>query len=317
MSCAAHRLVFLNGAFCAESSQLEGLPEGFLKTCANGVHEIALDRETCLALMPVEIAFVTTDDKPVATEAIRLRISLGKSGRLTLIEKHEMQGASAKPAPVETEILLAEQSKLVHGKIVLGKTSRPVSHLKADIAAGAFFDHFVLIAGGRDFLCDARVQLNGELAEARLLGAMLLRDQDSGTMLSCVHHHAPLGTSRQICKAVLDDKAKGAFDGHIHVAPNAQKTDGYQLCRALLLSDQAEMKAKPELEIYADDVKCSHGTAIGDLDESAMFYLRSRGIDEKQARAMLVRAFVDELVDQCQSGEIADCVRKEVATWLG
>ncbi len=123
----------------------------------------------------------------------------------------------------------------------------------------------------------------GELAGAHLTGAALLRGAAHADMVVRVSHDAPHGTSRQIFKNVLDDKARGVFQGKIYVAKDAQKTDGHQLSRALLLSDKAEMDAKPELEIYADDVKCSHGSAIGDLEEQEMFYLRSRGIRKKSA----------------------------------
>jgi Fe-S cluster assembly protein SufD len=105
------------------------------------------------------------------------------------------------------------------------------------------------------------------------------------------------------------------FQGKIYVAEGAQKTDGYQLSRALLLSDQAEMDAKPELEIYADDVKCSHGSTIGDLDEEAMFYLRSRGLNETEARALLIEAFVGALFDEIPVEEWQAIFRAEMEGW--
>ena len=127
---------------------------------------------------------------------------------------------------------------------------------------------------------------------------------------------SPNCASRQIYKTVLDGKSHGVFQGKIIVAQDAQKTDGYQLSRALLLSDQAEMDAKPELEIYADDVKCSHGSTIGDLDENAMFYLRARGLNETEARALLIQAFVAEMLDEIKTEEWRDIFRREIDGWL-
>jgi len=110
--------------------------------------------------------------------------------------------------------------------------------------------------------------------------------------------------------------ARGVFQGKIIVAEGAQKTDGRQLSRALLLSDQAEMDAKPELEIYADDVACSHGCTVGDLDADTLFYLRSRGLDETEARALLLRAFIDEVIDEMHVAEWRDYARSEAGKWL-
>jgi Fe-S cluster assembly protein SufD len=144
---------------------------------------------------------------------------------------------------------------------------------------------------------------------------MLLRGREHADTVTRVTHQAPRCTSRQIYKTVLDEKSRGVFQGRITVAEGAQKSDGYQLSRALLLSDQAEMDAKPELEIFADDVKCGHGSAIGDLDENAMFYLRSRGIGEKQARALLIEGFVAETLDEIRIDEWRDIFSAEIEGW--
>ena len=112
------------------------------------------------------------------------------------------------------------------------------------------------------------------------------------------------------------DQSRGVFQGKIKVAEGAQKTDGYQLSRALLLSDQAEMDAKPELEIYADDVKCSHGSAVGDLDADAMFYLRARGLNEDRSARLLIRAFIDEIVDEIRGRNGAIFAREVAEGWL-
>ncbi len=132
-----------------------------------------------------------------------------------------------------------------------------------------------------------------------------------------VEHAAPHGTSSQDFKSVVDGHAHAVFQGRIRVAPNAQKTDARQLSRNLLLSGTAAADAKPELEILADDVKCSHGAAVGDLDQDALFYLRARGLDDAQARALLIQGFVGELIDGMEGEAAQMYFRRAFAAWLG
>jgi Fe-S cluster assembly protein SufD len=122
--------------------------------------------------------------------------------------------------------------------------------------------------------------------------------------------------SREVFKGVLDGKGRGVFQGKIIVRRDAQRTDGYQLNRALMLSRTAEIDSKPELEIYADDVKCSHGATVGEIDAEALFYLRSRGIDERAARAMLVEAFLREALEEVADEAVRDEFEAAVGLWL-
>ncbi|HAX92054.1 MAG TPA: Fe-S cluster assembly protein SufD [Rhodospirillaceae bacterium] len=314
-----HRLVIVDGVFRDDLSARQELPNEFFDRCEekDNCYALTLWNRTCLAIDPIEVLFVNTHQVAANEATTKIKIALGKSSRLTLIEQHVGLNGAASARLIEMDIELDAQAKLVHGKIVTGGQSS-LHHARAmvRVAAGAFYDHFALVAGGKLVRCEKEVALVGEMAEARFSGVMLLRGSDHGDITTLVRHLAPHGISRQVCKTVLADKARGVFAGKVFVDQTAQKTDAYQLCRALLLSDQAEMDAKPELEIYADDVKCSHGTAIGDLDDKALFYLLSRGIDPDAARAMLVEAFVGELVDTIQSPDLADAVRDEVQKWL-
>ena len=220
---------------------------------------------------------------------------------------------------IETEIELGEQAKLVHGKIVSPQDEAFSVHLSQTtvrVAKGAFYDNFALLGGGKLTRNAIDVTLADEMAQCRLYGAMLLRGTEHADTTTRVVHAAPHATSRQHYKSVIGGKARGVFKGKIVVNKGAQKADGYQLCRTLLLSDQAEMDAKPELEIYANDVSCSHGCTVGDLDEQALFYLQSRGIVEEEARALLIEAFVGELVNEIQSPDLRQSVEDEVKKWL-
>jgi len=148
-------------------------------------------------------------------------------------------------------------------------------------------------------------------------GVCLGRDGQHFDTTMLIEHAVPHCMSRELVKSVLDDKARSVFQAKVHVHPGAQKTDGKQMANALLLSDQAEFDSKPELEIYADDVVCGHGSTSGDLDEEAMFYLRSRGLPEAEARALLIAAFVDEVFDGIEDERLRDALTARTADWLG
>jgi Fe-S cluster assembly protein SufD len=133
----------------------------------------------------------------------------------------------------------------------------------------------------------------------------------------CISDHAAPGArTSEVVKGVVDDRAHGVFQGKIRVRPDAQKTDAHQLNRNLILSSRAAVDTKPELEIYADDVKCSHGATVGDLDEAHLFYLRARGIPEPEARRMLVEAFAQDVVDLVPDDAARDHLKRHLERWL-
>ncbi len=312
------RLVFLNGDYQSEHSHLNGIPHDILQGNVRDGYQLTLAEHICLITSPLELVFLTLPGAMPTETNVKLKITLGANGRLTLIERHEtLSGDNLAAATVETNIDLHDQAKLVHGKIVKGPaTAVHLAHTRVNVAQGAYYDHFALVGGGKLTRNETDVTLAGKLAQCRLHAAMTLRGDDHADITSHVVHAVPHTSSRQHVKSVLDGKARGVFQGKITVAEGAQKTDGYQLSRALLLSDQAEMDAKPELEIYADDVTCSHGCSIGDIDENMMFYLRSRGLNEREARALLIEAFLGELTDDIQAKELKDIVNEEVTQWL-
>jgi Fe-S cluster assembly protein SufD len=143
----------------------------------------------------------------------------------------------------------------------------------------------------------------------------LLGGSQVGDITTVVAHDAPGCSSRQAVKNVLAGRSRGVFQGRIEVARVAQKTDGYQMSQALLLSPDAEIDCKPELQIYADDVKCSHGATIGELDTDQLFYLRARGIPEVEARAMLIRAFLDDALDAVTNAPARALLEQAVEGW--
>jgi Fe-S cluster assembly protein SufD len=157
--------------------------------------------------------------------------------------------------------------------------------------------------------------LTGEKGITHLNGAQLLRGVQHADFTTVVRHQAPCCASRQTVKNVLAGRSHGVFQGRIEVARHAQKTDGYQMNQALLLSPDAEIDTKPELEIFADDVKCSHGATVGELDADQMFYLRSRGIPDAEARSILVRAFLAEALDAVSNETVREVLEQAVEGW--
>jgi Fe-S cluster assembly protein SufD len=155
---------------------------------------------------------------------------------------------------------------------------------------------------------NANIDYNGENSSAKITGSYLLTGSQHADTRLVVDHKVPNCMSRELFKCVMDDKARGIFQGKVIVRQDAQKIDGKQSSHALLLSETAEFDAKPELEIYADDVICGHGTTCGDLNPDHMFYLKSRGIPAAEARVMLVEAFVDEAVDTIENETVREAV---------
>jgi Fe-S cluster assembly protein SufD len=149
------------------------------------------------------------------------------------------------------------------------------------------------------------------------MGVYLARGDQHLDNTTVIDHLKPGSTSKEIYKGVIDDEATGVFQGRIVVHPNAQQTDAHQLNRNMLLSPKAHADAKPELLIYADDVKCSHGATVGDLEADALFYLRARGIPEAEARNLLIEGFIEEMVDRVVHPVMRDYLENMVATWLG
>jgi Fe-S cluster assembly protein SufD len=262
---------------------------------------------------PVEIH---VDAPAQGVAAPQLAVRLGANAQAVIVEHHGGGGAAWNN--MKTRIELAAGARLVHYRVQdYGAQTVYTQDTAVSIARDATYDSFTLTTGANLSRHEIHARLDGPGAHAELNGVNLLRGTQHGDTTITIDHRAPSCTSHQFYRSVLDNQARGVFQGKIYVAKAAQKTDGYQLSRAILLSEGAEMDTKPELEIYADDVKCSHGATTGQLDEEALFYMRSRGIGREEARGLLISAFVNEAVEKIGD----EAVRKEfaahVAVWLG
>lgn len=216
-----------------------------------------------------------------------------------------------------THIDVEDQAKLRHIKYQAeNDTSLHLSSWRARIGENADYQAFQFSLGAAVSRNQVDVAVAGEFSKVDVSGAFMLADEQHCDTTLVVDHLVPNCESRELFKCVLDDKARGIFQGKVIVRPDAQKTDGRQMCRALLLSETAEFDAKPELKIYADDVQCAHGATSGELDDDMLFYLTSRGIPESKARAMLTAAFVTEAFDQIASEELRDGFATLAELWL-
>jgi Fe-S cluster assembly protein SufD len=259
----------------------------------------------------VQLISIATSDADIHP---RHSIHLGESARLTLMEISAGQGTYV--LNTVAEIHVADGAALTHIRLQdEAATAFHVSTTYADVQAGGTYDSFTLNIGARLSRTEVHAQLSGAGAAAHLNAAQLLAGSQHADFTSVVQHIAPGCQSRQTVKNVLAGRSRGVFQGRIEVARAAQKTDGYQMNQALLLSPYAEVDTKPELEIFADDVKCSHGATVGELDADQVFYLRSRGVPEAEARAILVRAFLTEALDAVTDATIHARLETAVAGW--
>ena len=196
---------------------------------------------------------------------------------------------------------------------------RAVTHIFARIGAGALFKSFTLTANGLLTRNEAVLEIVGDGAVAHVAGAAV-GDGAQGPFhhddTVFVTHGALACESRQVFKKVLKNGATGVFQGKILVKPGAQKTDGYQISQSLLLDEASQFLAKPELEIYADDVKCSHGSTSGAIDETALFYLRSRGVPKDAAHALLILSFLADAIAEIEDERLRDEITARLEAWL-
>ena len=191
-----------------------------------------------------------------------------------------------------------------------------VTHLFARLGRESAFKSFTLTANGRLTRNEAQIELKGDDAIAHIAGAAVGDGDFHHDDTVFVTHDAVNCESRQVFKKVLRNGAVGAFQGKILVKEGAQKTDGYQISQSLLLDEDAQFLAKPELEIYADDVACSHGSTSGAIDEDALFYLRARGVTKEEAQDMLTLAFLAEAIEEIENEDIAECILARLQGWL-
>lgn len=259
------------------------------------------------------VALIYHNKSNSSDEILHHCIKLDPGAELTLLES----GPAAVRLSQVIEVDVADGATFHHVRLQgHDPDRRAVTHLFARLGAQAELRSFTLTANGRLTRNEAVVDLTGPNARAHLAGAAVGDGDFHHDDTVFVTHGAEACESRQVFKKVLMNGATGVFQGKILVKPGAQKTDGYQISQSLLLDEDSQFLAKPELEIYADDVKCSHGSTSGAIDETALFYLQSRGVPRRTAQALLVLAFLAEAIEEIAESAIADDIRARLEGWL-
>ena len=262
---------------------------------------------------PLHVVF-RNDGADTSSHAV-LVMDIADEASCTVIEHHHGKGDGLS-APV-LSITLGKSARFNHGRVQSEDENR--NHLAVmamDIAEKGQYNALSVQTGSALSRAENRIALKGEDVDLTMTTLYLANTKQVMDVTSLVDHQMPNCTSRQIVRGVLDDQAKGIFQGKVIVARDAQKTDGNQMSRTLLLSRKCEADAKPELEIYADDVACSHGATVGEIDDNHLFYLMSRGISKTDARQMLIEAFLADVLDDVDNEMLKAPVEASVAAWL-
>lgn len=257
--------------------------------------------------VPVQALFVSTGNETGATTHLRNLIIADQSSQLTYLENFVSLKPEAVFTSVVNEFYVADNANIEHIKFQdQDETSFHMGGMYSDIGRDARFRSHSFDLGSKLSRNNIRARLSGPGLEAVLNGLYLTRNQQVSDHHMVVEHAAPNCDSHEYFNGILDDESRGVFHGRIYVHRVAQKTDAKQTNKNLLLSDNARANTKPQLEIYADDVKCTHGATIGQMDEKAIFYLRARGLPLEVARRMLMHAFAGEITERVQHKTIRE-----------
>ena len=266
---------------------------------------------------PLHIVHIASGAEPVAMFT-RSLLKIGKAASATLVESFiAADGAKAYQVHDSLVVSIGDGARLDHVRLIEdGREAFNISSAAVTLGANVQFNTFCMTSGSNVSRYQPLIAFAGEGSRVAANGVNLLNGRQHADTTVLLDHAVPNCESREIFRAVVDDRGHSVFQGRIIVRPNAQKTDAKMMTRALLLSDEAEADNKPELEIFADDVTCGHGATAGALDESLLFYLRARGLSEKEAQALLIQAFVGEAIEQIAHDALRELVISAAERWL-
>ena len=337
----ARKVVLVDGVFAADLSDVRALaPEAGFKTLRETLEKDAgllktASTDAVIALnaamatdgvvlsiadgaqlsAPIQIIHIATAAS--ASAFTRSRVAIGKGARATIVETFVAAEAKAYQVNDAVIVSVGDNADVAHIRLMddapdaVNITSQFIT-----VGANTKLNLFNMTSGAAVSRLQGFITLAGEGSELSVNGVNLLKKTEHGDTTLVVDHAVPNCVSRETFRAVIDDRAHSVFQGRIIVRPDAQKTDGKMMTRALLLSDEAEADNKPELEIFADDVSCGHGATAGALDDSLLFYLKARGLPEKQAQALLIQAFVGEAIEQIADDGLREHVIGMAERWL-
>jgi Fe-S cluster assembly protein SufD len=348
LACA--QLVFINGHYAQELSSLQALPQGvevgslalalssrpsWLE--AHLAHYASFEDQAFVALntafmqdgacvyiphgmvvnVPIYLVFISLPQGEAIVSHPRNLLVLGDGSQATVIESYIGPAHEVYFTNAVTELTLGQNAVAEHCKLEWeSPRAFHIATLQVQQARSSNFVSHAIAVGGALTRHDINVTLNGEGGESTLNGLFMATNQQHIDNHTRIDHVKPHCTSREFYKGILDGKARGVFNGKVVVHKDAQRTDAMQTNKNLLLAEDASIDTKPQLEIFNNDVKCSHGSTIGRLDENALFYLRTRGLGEEAARSLLTYAFASELVNRITLKPLRTKLNDFVMTWL-
>jgi Fe-S cluster assembly protein SufD len=267
--------------------------------------------------LPLQIVHIASGAVPAAMFT-RSLIRIGKAATVTLVESY-IGAEAAKVYQVHDSLIavIGDDARLDHVRLIEdSREAFNISSAVVTLGAHAHYNTFGMASGAAVSRYQASIAFAGEGSRVETNGVNLLNGRQHADTTLFMDHAVPNCSSNEIFRAVLDDRGHSVFQGRIIVRPHAQKTAAKMMTRALLLSDEAEADNKPELEIFADDVTCGHGATTGALDDSLLFYLRARGLSEKEAQALLIQAFVGEAIESIANDALRELVIAAAQRWL-
>ena len=342
------RLVLVDGVFAPKLSETDNLERGLrvrtlrevLETGDTALHAQLFAPDSSDSMVALNSAMMTDGlvievaDGAVLTQPLhivhiaggaspaaiftRSMLRIGGTVHATLVESYiPADGANAYQVHDSLIVAIGDGARLDHVRLIEdGREAFNISSSVVTLGANAHFNTFGMTSGSNVSRYQAVIAFAGEGSRVETNGVNLLNGRQHADTTLFLDHAVPNCASREIFRSVVDDRGHSVFQGRIIVRPKAQKTDAKMMTRALLLSDEAEADNKPELEIFADDVTCGHGATTGALDESLLFYLRARGLSEKEAQALLIQAFVGEAIESIANDALRELAISAAERWL-
>jgi len=339
----SHRIVFVNGIFDNKFSSIKDISKQItIRNISDSFSEITNDSDVNNANpfillnkafvsggylididsnyiedKPLHLLNIISNEKDLVQHHQQNLIKIGKDSQVSIIEKTVHTNKNELLKNSVYNIRLDDNSMLSH--ILLQKNqanSKELNHIFVEQNDNSTYKTQLISIGGNLIRNDMNVQINGENCDTDISGLCLLSGKDHIENYTVVSHNKQNSNSQQLFKYILDESSEGVFNGLVTVQPDAQNTDSQQTNKNILLSKKALMNSNPQLEIYADDVKCSHGSATGELDDDAIFYLRSRGIDIMTAKSLLIEGFAKEVTDKIKIDSIKEKLNVELIKWL-
>lgn len=334
----AHRLVIVDGRVDLTASSFDALPEGLTvmplsqamdhasaylnqqieieKAGFNALNTLLMNEGVFVEVTanthldkPIELMVINSAQTPHYAMHLRNLIVMGENSQATFIELYAGEAESTGLTNVVTEVNLAAHAELFHFKLQQESDQQyHIATLAANQATGSQWHNTNICLGGKLTRNDIHSRLSGEQAHVTLNGLYLSTDDQHVDNHTRIDHSVPNTTSDEMYKGVLDGNSHAVFNGKVIVHKDAQKTDANQSNRNLLLSRSCEIDTKPEMEIYADDVKCGHGSTVGQINEDQLFFLRSRGLDEVSARSLLTFAFAVDVLERIPSDSLKQAI---------